>query len=204
LERGENRLTPRSQQDRSRATRAALMTTARRLFAERGYAGVSADEIVSAAGLTRGALHHHFGDKKGLFRAVFEQLEAETNAELSDTAAKAPSGAAQMVAGIGTFLDICQRPEVLRIALTDAPAVLGWQTWREIGAGHSLGMIRAMIQQGITDGMIVAQPVDVLAQLVLGVTIEAALLIATAGNPELARRSVEPALITMLSGLVSR
>jgi AcrR family transcriptional regulator len=180
------------------------MTTARRLFAERGYAGVSADEIVSAAGLTRGALHHHFGDKKGLFRAVFEQLEAETNAELSDTAAKAPPGAAQMVVGIGTFLDICQRPEVLRIALTDAPAVLGWQTWREIGAGHSLGMIRAMIQQGISDGMIVAQPVDVLAQLVLGVTIEAALLIATAGNPELARRSVEPALITMLSGLVSR
>jgi AcrR family transcriptional regulator len=180
------------------------MTTARGLFAERGYAGVSSDEIVSAAGLTRGALHHHFGDKKGLFRAVFEQLEAEINAELSEVSARTPPGAAQLVAGIGAFLDICQRPEVLRIGLTDAPAVLGWQTWRAIEADHGLGLVKEMLERGVADGMITPQPVGVLAQLVLSVTIEAALLIATAENPETARRSVEPALITMLSGLVSR
>lgn len=179
------------------------MATARGLFAERGYAGVTADEIVSAAGLTRGALHHHFGDKKGLFRAVFEELDAELNAEMSGMVAAAPPGPAQMAAGIGTFLDMCQRPEVLRIGLIDAPAVLGWETWREIEAEHGLGLIKKLIEQGIADGMIVAQPVDVLAQLVLSVTIEASLLIATAEDPTAARRSVEPALIAMLTGLVS-
>src|SRR5439155_6956963 len=128
--REENRLNPRTQQDRSRATRAALVATARGLFAERGYAGVSADDIVSAAGLTRGALHHHFGDKAGLFRAVFEQLEAEITAELTTALEATDDSLAGMAAGLGAFLDICQRPEVLRIGLTDAPTVLGWETWR--------------------------------------------------------------------------
>ena len=109
-----------------------------------------------------------------------------------------------MVAGLSAFLDMCQRPEVLRISLTDAPAVLGWDTWREIEARHGLGLIKSMIEQGIADGVIIPQPVDVLAQLVLSVTIEASLLIATAPDPAAARRSVEPALITMLSGLLVR
>jgi AcrR family transcriptional regulator len=172
------------------------MATARGLFAERGYTNVSADDIVSAAGLTRGALHHHFGDKKGLFRAVFEQLDEEITAELSS--AMPGDTASDFAVGVGTFLDICQRPEVLRIALTDAPAVLGWPTWRAIEAKHGLGLIISIIERGVAEGMITPQPPEVLAQLVLSVTIESALLIANGGD----RRTVEPALITMLTGLL--
>lgn len=173
------------------------MATARTLFAERGYAGVSADELVSEAGLTRGALHHHFGDKAGLFRAVLEQLDAELSAELGAAVAGAADTASRMVIGLGTFLDICQRPEVLRISLTDAPAVLGWQTWREIEAKHGLGLIINLIEQAVAEGAVIAQPAEVLAQLVLSVTIEASLLIANGA----ARQDVEPALIALLAGL---
>jgi AcrR family transcriptional regulator len=173
------------------------MATARALFAERGYAGVSADDIVSAAGLTRGALHHHFGDKAGLFRAVFEQLEAEINAELVEAIGRAADGPTRMVAGLGAFLDLCQRPEVLRIGLTDAPAVLGWQAWREIEAEHGLGLIIDLIERAVAEGAVITQPPEVLAQLILSVTIEAALLIANGA----AREDVEPALVTLLRGL---
>jgi AcrR family transcriptional regulator len=180
------------------------VTAARGLFADRGYAGVSADDIVSAAGLTRGALHHHFGDKAGLFRVVFEELDAEITAELNGVVAAAPDTLGTLVAGIGAFLDICQRPEVVRIALTDAPAVLGWATWRALEAEHGLGLITGMIEQAIAEGMITPQPPEVLAQLVLSVTIEAALLIAHADDPDATRATVQPALITMLSGLLIR
>ena len=175
------------------------MATARTLFAERGYAGVSADDIVSAAGLTRGALHHHFGDKAGLFRTVFEQLDAEIMAELVEAMAPARDTGSRLVVGLGSFLDICQRPEVLRIALTDAPTVLGWQGWREIEGKHGLGLITDMIEQAVAEGAVIAQPAEVLAQLVLSVTIEAAMLIANGT----AREQVEPALLTLLSGLMS-
>jgi AcrR family transcriptional regulator len=175
------------------------MATARGLFAERGYANVSADDIVSTAGLTRGALHHHFGDKAGLFRAVFEQLDAEMTEELGAALTSVGDTAGRMAIGLGAFLDMCQRPEVLRIALTDAPGVLGWETWRAIEAEHGLGLIRRLIEQAIAEGMVISQPAEVLAHLVLSVTMEAALLIANGTD----RAAVEPALITMLSGLMA-
>jgi AcrR family transcriptional regulator len=130
----------RSQEERSRSTRAALVATARGLFAERGYAQVPAEEIVTAAGVTRGALYHHFSDKRGLFRAVFEELEGEMTAEVAGAIAAAPDRSSGMVVGLARFLDVCQRPEVVRIALTDAPAVLGWGTWRAIESRHGLGL----------------------------------------------------------------
>ncbi len=166
------------------------MGTARGLFAERGYAGVSADDIVSSAGLTRGALHHHFGDKAGLFRAVFEELEAEFTAEIADAVGRADPEA-QMLVGLGTFLDMCQRAEVRQIALTDAPAVLGWETWRAIESEHGLRLIKELMSKTGVDG-----PVDVAAQLVLSVLIEAALMIANGAD----RAAVEQVLLTLLSG----
>ncbi|MFL6145817.1 MAG: TetR/AcrR family transcriptional regulator [Labedaea sp.] len=195
-------MTRRTQRDRSRATRAALAATARGLFADRGYAAVSADDVVSAAGLTRGALHHHFGDKAGLFRAVFEELEAELTAELAVVIAAAPDTPTRMAAGLRAFLDICERPEVLRISLTDAPAVLGWTNWRAISAEHGLGLIVGLIERGRAEGVIIAQPPEVLARLVLSAVIEAALLIGHAPDREATRGTVEPALLTLLSGLL--
>ena len=192
----------RSQQDRSRATRAALVTTARGLFAERGYAQVPAEEIVTAAGVTRGALYHHFADKRQLFRAVFEELEAELTAEIAAAITAAPDRSAGMVAGLSRFLDVCQRPEVAQIALTDAPAVLGWRTWREVEARHGLGVITSGLQAAARDGLLVHAPVPVLAQLVLSAVIEAALLIGHAADPKAARADAEQALLALLSGML--
>jgi len=193
----------RSHADRSRATRAALIETARRLFAERGYAHVPADEIVTAAGVTRGALYHHYADKQDLFRAVFEELEQEVTAEIAAAIAAAPDPATGMVVGVGRLLDICQRPDVVRIGLTDAPAVLGWQAWREIEARHGLGLIIENLEAAARDGVLVPAPVPVLAQLVLGAVIEAALLIAHATDPQAARADAEQALLTLLSGMIA-
>jgi AcrR family transcriptional regulator len=192
----------RSQQERSRATRAALVATARRLFAERGYAHVPAEEVVTAAGVTRGALYHHFADKQQLFAAVLEELEAEVTAEVAAAITAAPDRLAGMVAGLGRFLDVCQRPEVAQIALTDAPAVLGWQTWREVEARHGLGVITEGLQAAARDGLLVDAPVPVLAQLVLSAVIEAALLVGHAADPTAARADAEQALLALLSGMV--
>ena len=175
------------------------MATARGLFADKGYAAVSADDIVSAASLTRGALHHHFGDKSGLFRAVFEQLEAELTTELGTALTASEDTSSRLAIGLGAFLDMCQRPEVLRIALTDAPTVLGWETWRAIEAEHGLGLITILIEQAVAEGMVSSHPPEDLAHLVLSVTVEAALLIANGTE----RAEVEPALLTMLSGLLT-
>ena len=189
----------RSQEDRSRTTRAALVDTAYGLFAERGYAAVSLDEIVTAAGVTRGAVYHHYGDKQALFRAVFEKLEAELMDELRTAVAAAPDPSAAMGAALGRFLDVCRRPDVVRIGLTDGPAVLGWQTWREIEREHALGLIIAMLEQ---DGRLAGAPIPVLAQLVLSAAMEAALTIANAEDPA-ARADAEQALRLLFSGTVN-
>jgi AcrR family transcriptional regulator len=191
----------RTQQERTRATRAALLTAARTLFAQRGYAAVPAEEIVAAAGLTRGALQHHFGDKKELFRAVFEQVESEVPARVSAAVVGQPDSWAAATAGLTAFLDACQEPEILQIALTDAPAVLGWAEWRAIETRHGLGLIQAVLEQAMTEGVITRQQVDVLAHLVLSAVIEAALLIAHAPDHDATRARAERALRALLDGL---
>jgi AcrR family transcriptional regulator len=191
----------RRQQERTRATQRALIAAARPLFAERGYAAVPAEEIVAAAGLTRGALRHHFGDKKALFRAVFEELEGE----ITDRIAAAITGAGDSwtaaTTGLAAFLDACQDPEVMRIALVDAPAVLGWADWRAVEADHGLGLITAGLDQAMTEGVLTPQPVKVLAHLILSAVIEAALLIAQAPDRASARADAERAVLTLLTGL---
>jgi AcrR family transcriptional regulator len=192
---------PRTQQERTRATRTALIAAARTLFAQRGYAAVPAEEIVAAAGVTRGALQHHFGDKKELFRAVFEQMESELPARVSAAVTDQPDSWAAATAGLTGFLDACQEPEILQIALTDAPAVLGWAEWRAIETRHGLGLIQAVLEQAMAEGVITRQPVDVLAHLVLSAVIEAALLIAHAPDHDTARAGAEQALRALLDGL---
>src|ERR1044071_9643614 len=115
----------RTQAERTEATRGALIAAARPLFAERGYAGVGTEEIVRAAGVTRGALYHHFEGKKGLFEAVYERIEAALAPRIAPGAlaggAKAPLDA--MRAGAEMFLQACTEPEAQRIVLLDGPSV---------------------------------------------------------------------------------
>ncbi|HET9164001.1 MAG TPA: helix-turn-helix domain-containing protein [Solirubrobacterales bacterium] len=193
----------RTQAERSEATRSALIEAARPLFAARGYAAVGAEEIVRAAGLTRGALYHHFGGKRDLFEAVYERLEAELAQRI---AAGALSGGfaeplAAMRAGAEMFLRACTEPEVQRIVLIDGPAVLGWDRWREIASEHGLGLIEATLQAAIEAGAIAEQPTRPLAHVLMGALDEAAMLVARADDPDLMRVEVGRTLDLLLAGL---
>jgi AcrR family transcriptional regulator len=189
----------KTQAERSEATRNALMTVARRLFTERGYDAVSAEEIVREAGVTRGALYHHFGGKAELLEAVYERLEAESTERVARIVLGSDlhSPVAAMKAGVGAFLDECAEPELRQIALHDAPAVLGWDRWREIGAANGLGLIEASLTAAIEAGEIRELPVKPTAHLLLGALDEAAMLVARSDDP-VARAEVTAVLVALL------
>ncbi len=195
--------TRRTQAERSEATREALIGAARALFAEHGYASVGTEEIVRAAGVTRGALYHHFDGKKDLFEAVYERVESELAERIASGAlaggATAPLDA--MRAGAEMFLQACTEPEAQQIALLDGPSVLGWDRWREIAAEHGLGLIEATLQAAIEAGAIPEQPVGPLAHVLMGALDEAAMLVARAEDPEQMRRDVGRTLDSLLAGL---
>ncbi|KZB86749.1 TetR/AcrR family transcriptional regulator [Amycolatopsis regifaucium] len=192
----------RSQTERSQSTQTALIAAARPLFAEQGYAAVPADEIVRAAGVTRGALYHHFGDKQGLFRAVVEQLETEITDELKVVLRAGEDPWTAALAALTRFLEVCVRPEVVQISFTDALAVLGWQEWRAIEQRYGLGLITEILEAVAADGKLIPAPIPELAQLVMTACGEAALMIAHAEDPEAAKARCLQALVALLSGLV--
>jgi AcrR family transcriptional regulator len=188
--------------EQSEATRTALLSAARELFAQHGYAGVATERIVAAAGVTRGALYHHFRDKKDLFRAVVEQIEQESVEKIATVALAESDPWRQQLAAMGAFLDTCLEPAVQRVILTDAPSVLGVETWREIEAAYGLALVKAGLQQLLDAGLIDQQPIDPLAHLVLGAMAEAGLLIARAQDPRAARAEVGASVERLLAGLL--
>jgi AcrR family transcriptional regulator len=194
--------TTNKQEQRSALTRAKLVEAARDLFARRGYAGVGTEEIVRDAGVTRGALYHQFKDKEQLFEAVFEHVEAQTTQRI---ATEALGGATDPVtalrAGARAFLAVCADPEVERIVLLDAPAVLGWERWRAIGLRHGLGLVAGTVQAAIDAGLIAPQPVTPLAHVLIGALDESALYVARAEDPDAARAEVVAVLDRMIDGL---
>ena len=181
--------TRRTQAERSESTRGALLAAGRRLFAERGYADVGTEEIVRAAGVTRGALYHHFDGKRDLLRAVYEQIESDIAQQLAlaEGVTTESSALETLSAGAQMFLDQCLEPEVQRIVLLDAPAVLGWEQWREIGMRYGLGLIEGLLRAGMEAGEIRSQPVEPLAHALLGALDEVAMLVARSDDPAAAR-----------------
>ena len=176
---------PRTKAERSEETRALLVTIARRHFAARGYAKVGTEEIVRDAGVTRGALYHHFGGKKDLLEAVYCQIEEELTTEIGKLVLReaAESPLAAMETGARAFIEACSRPEVERIVLLDSPAVLGWDRWREIAASYGLGLIEASLAAAMEAGEIERRPVRPLAHVLMGAMDEAAMLAARSDDP---------------------
>jgi AcrR family transcriptional regulator len=193
----------RTQAERTEATRAALIAAARPLFAQRGYAGVGTEEIARAAGVTRGALYHHFDGKRELFEAVYERIEIELAERIAAGAlrANATSQLAAMKAGAKMFLRASTEPETQQIVLLDGPSVLGWDRWREIAGEHGLGLIEATLQAAIEAGEIALQPVRPLAHVLMGALDEAAMLVARADDAERMRAEVGQTLDALLDGL---
>jgi AcrR family transcriptional regulator len=186
---------------RGGATRAALVGTARELFTERGYAGVGTEEVVRRAGVTRGALYHHFRDKQDLFRAVYEELEVEVVGAITARIDGIEDPLELLAEGVRAFLDACSDPVMMRIGLRDAPAVLGWEEWREIGDRHGLGLVTGGLQAAMDAGLIVPADVRTLAHILLSALAEASLLVASADDPRAARVEVERTLLLVLGGL---
>lgn len=194
----------RTQAERSASTRTGLIDAARPLFAEHGYAAVSADQIAKAAGVTRGALYHQFAGKEELFAAVFEQIEEEISERLgAGIAAGDPDDlVATMLASIDGWLAACAEPEVQRIALIEAPAALGWARWREIGLRYGLGIIELGLTAAIDAGLLSERPVRPLAHALAGALDEAALYCATADDPAAATAEARDALVALVTGLL--
>ena len=181
----------RTQASRTASTRAALISAARRLFAEHGYGEVGTEQIALAAGVSRGALYHQFADKADLFAAVLESVEIDVTTRLIEVVdAVATRGGEPLdllIAGADAWLDASADPEVRRIALLDGPSVLGWERWREVGMRHGLGLVKSLLVELMDAGGIPVQPVDPLAHALVGALDEAALYVALAENPERAR-----------------
>jgi AcrR family transcriptional regulator len=189
--------------ERSRVTRERLLAQARALFAERGYAGVGTEEIVRAAGVTRGALYHQYRDKAALFEAVVEALEAETTEAIAAQAAGAQDPLQALREGARAFLAICADPQVERILMLDAPAVLGSERWREIRNEHGLGLVIGVLEAGMAAGAIARQPVAPLAHMLLGALHEGALLVVHADDRDAARADVETVIDRLLDGVAA-
>lgn len=193
----------RTQAQRSAATRDALVTAARPLFAAHGFAAVSTEAIVRAAGVTRGAMYHQFADKTELFAAVFEAVEAEVTQRIGAAAlaAGASDPVAAMKLGAGSWLAACAEPEVHRIVLVEAPAVLGWERWREIGLRYGMGLVQALLAHAMDVGRLRRQPVTPLAHVLIGALDEAAMYVARAGEPARARSEVLAVLDDLIDAL---
>jgi AcrR family transcriptional regulator len=187
--------------ERAEATRAALMTAARELFTDRGYAAVGTEEIVRRADVTRGALYHHFADKRDLFRAVHEQMEGEIVAAIAARMDATADPLELLKIGTRAFLDACMDPAHARVNLLDAPSVLGWEEWREIDMRHGMGLITAGLQSGMEAGVLREQPVRPLAHLLLAAMGEAAMMIANSKEPRATRDEMEASLLELLEGL---
>jgi AcrR family transcriptional regulator len=185
----------------AQATRDALISAALALFTERGYTGVATEEIVARSKVTRGALYHHFADKRDLFRAVFERVEGELMRRIGARMEATNDPWELILAGMRSFLDACEEPAVKQISLTDAPAVLGWQEWREIDTRHGLGLTRAALQGAVDAGALRPIAVEPMAHLFVAALSEAAFVIAHADHPREARAEVEEALVQLIEGL---
>jgi AcrR family transcriptional regulator len=197
--------TRRTQADRSAATRDALVAAARQLFAAHGFADVSTDAIVAAAGVTRGALYHQFADKTALFEEVLATVEADTARRLADavTAAGVSDPVEALRHATRTWLEICVEPENHQIVLIDGPSVLGWTHWREVCYKHVLGLVRGLVTQGIELGRIRPQPVMPLAHVLMGAGDEAALYVAEAADRTQARAEMTAVLDQLMQGMTA-
>ncbi len=193
----------RSQADRTAATKAALKAAARSLFAEHGYGSVGTQAIVAAAGVSRGALYHQFGDKLGLFAAVFDDVEGEAIGQAMQAVAAVEDSdpLAAMLVGFDAIVAALTEPGVSRIALIDAPAVLGWEEWRARGEKYGFAVIEGLLSHAVEIGRIPAQPLRPAAHVLMGAIDESALYVSRADDTDRARREVRNVAARVIAAL---
>jgi len=187
--------------EQGRATRAALIDVATELFATNGYDATAIPAVLDAAGVSRGALYHHFESKEALFEAVLKAVEAQAMVKVTRAAAAATDPLDGLRRGCAAYLAMCRDPIVRQISLIDAPSVVGWQRWREIDEQHAFGLVKSAIAAIAADGRVQAELVDVMAHMVLAALLEVALLVAGADEGRLAIRRGQDAIDELLTAL---
>jgi AcrR family transcriptional regulator len=194
----------RTQEERSAATRDALISAARRLWGLRGYAEVGTPEIATAAGVTRGAMYHQFADKATLFAEVVEAVEQDVMARMGMLVAEsgATTPAVAIRAAVDAWLEVSSDPEVRQLVLLDAPSVLGWAAFRDVAQRYSLGMTEQLLTEAIRAGQLAEQPVRALAHVLIGALDEAAMYIATADDATRARRETGEVLHRLIDAMI--
>lgn len=187
---------PRASAAEAARTAERVLESATGLFASRGFAAVSLEDVAHTAGVTRGAVYHHYRNKIGLFRAVAERLQSHVAAAVvtaAEGAGALPSD--QLRAGSHAFLDAITSGAAVRILLIDGPSVVGWQEWRRLDAENSATHLRDVLQEvGVVDELL-----DATTAQLSGAMNEAALWIAQHENPEKARAQARTTLNTLLT-----
>jgi AcrR family transcriptional regulator len=187
--------------ERGRVTRAHLIDVATRLFAAHGYDGTSIEAVLADSGVSRGSLYHHFSGKEALFGAVLEGVSARVGEQVRDAMQDAPDPVAALRAGCLALIRLAGDPVVQQTMLIDAPAVLGWQRWRELDE-QSLREIRADLMYAADAGSIERRHVDAFAHIVLAAVNEVTLMIAGADDPAAALSAGEGAVAEFLDRLL--
>lgn len=187
-------------------TRRVLVDVGGRLFAAQGYAAVSAEQLVAEAGVTRGALYHHFPEgKPGVFEAVYRSVLARIDAEVSAAGQQAAEETGQLWpafwAGTDRYLSLCLDPLVARIALFEGPVALGWERWEAMDMEFSVPQFSGVLELMMLTGELAEQPLEPLAKLLVGAYNQAGRQIALAADPVAAEREYRAVLRTMVDGL---
>ena len=183
------------------ATTRRLLDVARRAFTKKGYAAASVEEIVLKAGVTRGALYHHFKDKKALFEAVFLELQREIGEQIQRVDRGEQDLWTGLLCGCREFLLACTQPDIRQIVILDGPAVLSPNTWRKADEAHSTYLLRARLRTLIERKMMVDISLDMLTALLNGALNDVALLVAASMTPEATFQEAYVAFETLVSGL---
>ena len=191
----------RTQKERSEATTSELLDVARRLFAADGFAATSLEDVVRGAGVTKGALYHHFRGKRDLFLAVYEREQQRLAEAQLQAFARENDTWEGFFAGSQAFFEASLDPGVQRITLLDAPSVLGWETMREVEGRYSLVQLHQGIEALIAEGRLAPRPVAPLANMLFGAMCEAAMMAVRSEDPPRATEEVLAELRTMMEAL---
>lgn len=167
---------------RGQATRARIVRVATGLFAEAGYEATSIENVLAQSGVSRGALYHHFEDKKALFAAVLEAMEASIAQATVDASRGIADPVAALLAGCERWLEVSRDPAIRRVVLMDAPAVVGWEAWRAIDARHGFGLLKGSLKAAAAAGRLDPALVETFAHVLLAAVLELALV--TSRTPE--------------------
>jgi AcrR family transcriptional regulator len=194
-------VTPRRTEAQAAETRSLLLQVGRQHFGTVGFAHARAIDVAELAGVTRGALLHHFVDKEGLFAAVLEEVETEVAAKVAAKAAKGKDPLQQLRFRFAAFLDACADPSISQIMLIDGPSVLGWEAWHEIDSRYGYAAVLGGVRAALEAGLLEFDDAESLAHLLLGAVAEAAIFVGRSGGHASAGAKLGRSLNSLIDGL---